>query len=452
MRVSLASLFSVPLLTYANVVNITLLATASQSHLLLSRSAHHRLYRSDELIFPQGLVPGGEFVILPPSNSSNYTLWIAEVLEGTNMLFFMTDSLGRQGGVSDVLVVADSTDASCLVAGAVSSTVSAPSQPTSNQSILPVSNTPNAGVIAGATVGSVVFLALLITLGVCWRRKALRSSRVTDKVDSYEVKRDYQVQQNFQSKNQTDHQPLGPSHLANVFTSDPFSQHLRQMSYADSSVGSSSVAGTGQISPNTFVSQTSPIHPGTQSHAANVSAGGVAVNDPYAPFSQTQPSRQTSDPVAEYGDVGNSSPMSAANRRMAAMAVQSASPNYAFPYQTTPVSHVAPPGTLPHHTSPGSTTVSGPPSPINQAQPLSLSSNMERFARPVDAGNPPPGRGIAALADQTATDGSTEYILHTDVEDVQVARDAKKVVELPPQYADRQLPDSQPTLAPSSEC
>jgi len=393
-----------------------------------------------------GLIPGGTPVLLYPPIGSNYS-WIATVREGTSLLFFITDSQSRQGGVSDIETVQDSTDASCLVVGSASSTVSAPSQPTSGQST-PSSNAVNAGVIAGATVGSVAFLSLLVVLGICCRRKMIRSSDVVfskkgleHKVDRYGVQQD-EERQNVSSKHQTDRQLESPSQMYNVSTGDPVSQHVRQMSLTESVAGNSSVTSAsrlmtgmgGRTSPNTYPYQTPPIHPVTQSHPANMPPGIVAFHDPHAQFSQVQPSHQVSnlDSFVVYGDPSV--------RRMATIPAQPISPK-------TPIGHIVPSGTLRHHTSAGDLTASDPPSPPSQAQHLNLSSNVERFAMPADAGSAFPGVRSAAPADETGTNQTTEFIMHTDVEDVPAAR---RIVELPPQYADRQLVAPQDESAPSS--
>jgi hypothetical protein len=468
MRVSLASLFPVPLLTYATVVYITLLAMTSQSNLLLLRSAHHRLYHSDELIFSQGLVPGGESVILQPPNGSNYS-WTADVQAGTSLIFFMTDSQGRQGGASDVVTVAASTDGSCLVAGSVSSTVSAPSQPTSNQITSSGNKAHNAGIIAGATVGGVVFLGLLIILGICCKRRGSRSlgvmsshkrqsSQLQRKDDGHEAKQDDLVQQNYPSQYHVDRvshflptvQPGNQSHLINTSANDP---HMRQISYTDSFAGSSSISSAvgGQTAlPNPYPYQTiplglaPPVHPGAHSHLPNASAGNFTINDPHASFMQIQPSRLNSnlDAFTRYGDAGSSS---VSSRPVPVMPGQTASQYYPFQYQTNHVGQPAPPiqpESIAHLDMSAGSIVSDPPSP--SATEHRLNSIIERFTKPADAGSSYSGGQTATATSQTAP---TQVLVHTDLEDVSSAANSHTMVELPPQYADRQLHPSQPVSA-----
>lgn len=373
----------------------------------------------------------------------------------------MTDSQNRQGGVSDILTVAESTDNSCLVVGSPSSTMPT-SQPTSSPTSSPSSKTSNVAIIAGSTVGGVVFLVLLIILGICWQRRASRSSNVASslqrqlsglqrKDDAHEVRLDGQVQPILPVNHVLPPpQPRSQPHLANASASNPFSQHLPQMSYADSFAGNSSISSaSGQMAamggqtaaPNTFPYQTlpaglaPPIHPGAYSHLANASAGNFAINDPHPQFSQMQPSRLNSnlDSFTGYGDPS----------RQTAMAM------YPFPYQAHPVSHPAPltqSESRSHHVPTGS--VSDPPSPINTTQPSRLSSNIERFANPGSSFMTSSGGGMAAAATQTEATSPSQVLLHTDSEDVSAARNAQGRVELPPQYADRQPFASQPASEP----
>lgn len=286
-----------------------LLPTVVRHNLLQLRSDHRRPYGSDELIFQQGLIPGGEHVVLYPPTGPNYT-WVTDVEAGTSLIFFMIDSQGRQGGVTPLNTVQPLSNTSCINVNSPSSTASAPSQ-TSSQGTSSGSNTATVGIIAGAAVGGVVLLVLLITLGVFCMRKASRQSRRKDDVID-----------------EGSHLPLMHSHLS---TSDPFSRHLRQISFADSFVGSSSTAsdsrlmgavGGQTVSPNTFPHQTVPIvlaPPGTHSHLTNASTVKFPVNSPPSP-SPKQPSRLSSniDSSARHVDAGSSSGSSSGGRMIAA--------------------------------------------------------------------------------------------------------------------------------------
>ncbi|OJA21659.1 hypothetical protein AZE42_12466, partial [Rhizopogon vesiculosus] len=359
-----------------------------------------------------GLIPGGDYMVFNVTGST-YT-WIADVAGGTNIVWFMIDSLGNQGGVSPLDTVAPLSNTSCLNANSPSSTMSAPSQTsgqstpqttsqTPSQTSSPSNSNTNVGVIAGATVGGVAFLALLIIAGICCRRKASRQSRREDD--------DPDVKQNFPSQYQTDHISLplpmqhgSQSQMANVPASDPFIQHFRQPSYTDSYTGGSSISssrrlmgamGGGQnASPNTFAHQTLPVglspptHPGSYAHMINISpaSGNFAFNDPNAPFSQYGP-----------------------------MAGQTIPQNYTFPS---------------HYSSASSYTVSDPPSP--------LPTLASRMSSNIDGGSSSMSSSGARMA------GQPQVIMHTDIEDAQAPSSAQDVIELPPQYTDRQLPGAQP--------
>jgi len=148
-----------------------------QSSLLLLWSDYHRLYRSDGLIYPQGVIPGERFIIMHPPPGSIYQ-WIADVEEGAQLVFFMIDFEGRMGGASPMSTVAPSTDSSCLAVNSSSlPTASTPSQMPS-QSTLPGSDTSTVGIIAGVMIGGVLLLVLLIILGIYYKRKTSRASDV----------------------------------------------------------------------------------------------------------------------------------------------------------------------------------------------------------------------------------------------------------------------------------
>ena len=97
------------------------------------------------------------------------------------MIFSMTDAQGGQGGSSDIRVVGVSDDSSCLDNSSPSSTLAAPSptppssSPGSGPS--PPPTAPSHGIstaaIAGTVIASLLFLAVIITLGLFFLRKKL---------------------------------------------------------------------------------------------------------------------------------------------------------------------------------------------------------------------------------------------------------------------------------------
>ncbi|OAX32054.1 hypothetical protein K503DRAFT_805557 [Rhizopogon vinicolor AM-OR11-026] len=385
--------------------------------LQLSQCAEYEFTDFGTAVLPAtitGLIPGGEYMVFNVTGPI-YT-WIADVVEGTNIAWIMIDSLGNQGGVSPLTTVLSSSNTSCLNDNSPSSTTSAPSQMSGQSTPQTTSQAPsqtqspskptNVGVIAGATVGGV---ALLIIAGICCRRKASRQSRRKDD--------DHDVKQNFPSQYQTDHTSLplpmqhGSQSLANVSASDPFIQHFRQPSSTDSYAGELSISSSSRLmgamgggqnaSPNTFAHQTlpvglsPPIHPGSYSHQTNISpaSGNFAFNDPNAPFSQYAP----------------------------------------MTGQTTPQSYTFPS----HYSSASNYTVSDTPSP--------LPTLASRMSSNIDGGSSSSGGRMAAAA------GQPQVIMHTDIEDVRAPSSTQDVIELPPQYTDRQLPDSQPASTPNQK-
>ncbi|KAG8692166.1 hypothetical protein FRC08_009972 [Ceratobasidium sp. 394] len=112
-----------------------------------------------------GLIPLGKTFILSPPEGDSYT-WNANVASGTNIVFIMVDSQGRQGGSSDLYTVSASDDSSCINANSPGSTAqstataTASSSPTSS----PSGTTNNATVIGGSIAGGAVFLIALASL------------------------------------------------------------------------------------------------------------------------------------------------------------------------------------------------------------------------------------------------------------------------------------------------
>ncbi|KAG2159791.1 uncharacterized protein EDB93DRAFT_1074314 [Suillus bovinus] len=243
------------------------------------------------------LIPGGESLILHPPIGPSYT-WVADVSAGTNLVFVMTDSQGRQGGSSDLETVALSNNATCLSSNSPSSTASVPSSttastsavvsPTSDQSTPSSSNTVT---IASAAIGCVVALAALISLGMFLLRKR-RASR-----SPYVMSSSNRHSRRLPSMD-LDHEGNRYGHVPPIY---PFPYQADSVS---------------RLAP--------PIHPTAQSHLTSPSTGNFALSDPHIPSNQTQHSRQISAPdsFAGYGDGGTS--MTSTGRRKAAMAGQTA--------------------------------------------------------------------------------------------------------------------------------
>ena len=95
----------------------------------------------------------------------------------------MTDAQWGQGGSSDIRVVGVSDDSSCLDNSSPSSTLAPPPTPSSSKPSSGPSAPPTApphgisiAAIAGTVIASLVFLAVIITLGLFFFRKKLPQS------------------------------------------------------------------------------------------------------------------------------------------------------------------------------------------------------------------------------------------------------------------------------------
>ncbi|KAF8905510.1 hypothetical protein CPB84DRAFT_1727048 [Gymnopilus junonius] len=127
------------------------------------------------------VVPGGSALTLrPPTGPTSFT-WNADVARGTSLIFFMIDAQGRQGGSSDVKMVGSSDDSTCLNANSPTSTAGPPASSATSLSTTPsasassTSAPAHSGVsiaaVAGTVIGSLLFLAVVITLGLFFLRR-----------------------------------------------------------------------------------------------------------------------------------------------------------------------------------------------------------------------------------------------------------------------------------------
>jgi hypothetical protein len=126
------------------------------------------------------MIPSGTSVVLNPPVGSDSFSWTANVMQGTSMMFIMTDALGNQGGSSDIKIVGATDDNTCLNSLSPSSTSSTPTSTTKGVDstaghISSPSATPTQGVpisaIAGTVIGALLFLAVVVTLGLFFLRK-----------------------------------------------------------------------------------------------------------------------------------------------------------------------------------------------------------------------------------------------------------------------------------------
>ncbi|KAF6766156.1 hypothetical protein DFP72DRAFT_8486 [Ephemerocybe angulata] len=134
------------------------------------------------------VIPGGQPTVLHPPSGNTFS-WTANVAAGTSMIFLMTDAQGRQGGASDIKLVGASDDSSCINGNSPSSTLKPTSasstasqtSSTSKSTETPSSSaTPNNGLtigaIAGTVIGSLLFLAVIVTLGLFFLKSMKKKS------------------------------------------------------------------------------------------------------------------------------------------------------------------------------------------------------------------------------------------------------------------------------------
>lgn len=372
------------------------------------------------------LIPGGQPFVWNSVNSFTFSS-VVNVNTGTNLLYFVTDSAGRQGGVSGFEQVLGSSDSSCLNANSPSFTagMSATATATTTASPTPVSSSSssnNVALIAGTAGGGAVVLTALVILMCLWRkRRARRSLDVQSSTKSYpsrlqrtdpkrEVSPRSDVPPEFPFPYKTN--PLSyhartaqpslrtdttNSSTCNFAVGAPLSsfnqvQHSRQSSntdfsaYGDRSSTLSSaynrIAAMSHPSSPHYplpypVGYPPPIRPGSQSPPAIASTRNLTNNDPSTLFNQTLHSRQSSNAdLAVYGDAQNSA-MSSVSRRMATV-TEASSPSS---WETNPVSYLGPPI---QQSQPSRVNVSAAnlaardlPAPLNRTQPSHKSSNTD---------------------------------------------------------------------------
>jgi hypothetical protein len=171
------------------------------------------------------------------------------VIHGTSMIFSMTDAQGRQGGSSDIRVVGLSDDSTCLSNSSPSSTSASPSptastSPSSNStsgpSALPTTPPPHGisiAAIAGTVIASLLFLAVIITLGLFLLKKY--TSQTSGKVKRLPRTLESEIDLSFDSR-QTPSVPrnydpdLAPRHYPNANPSldaNPFQDPPSQLTH-----------------------------------------------------------------------------------------------------------------------------------------------------------------------------------------------------------------------------
>ncbi|KIM48268.1 hypothetical protein M413DRAFT_16245 [Hebeloma cylindrosporum] len=353
-----------------------------------------------------GVIPGGNsFSLSPPTGPTSFS-WDASVARGTSMIFFMTDSQGRQGGSSDVRIVGFSDDSSCLTGLSPSSTQSPPGasqtapSTTASSTPPPTSTSPSSNgisiaAIAGTVIGALLFLAVVITLGLFFLRKKRdatggiapnsfkrHSRRMGSGIDlTYDPSQappgqPYGMPQNNAVPTNYPHSPSsGPPFSDNPFyDSPPESQYQPSSHYLPPSqfdAASQYSSGRYQFSDNTAPQEYNPYQ---QHHGA------------YQANAQLYPPNPNYQPVNTHSvDAFSSPPLALAGAQPERFSMQTSQPS----------------------------------------APSEVQSSAQRKA---------------AMAGVSTTYTPSRFIVHTDVEDALPPPNEAGVVELPPQYSERRGP------------
>jgi len=127
-----------------------------------------------------GVIPGGDsFTLSPPTSTDDSYDWTADIWNGTEVVFIIIDSKGRQGGSSDTQTVGASDDSSCINSSSPSSTEPPVASSTGTSSSSSSGSTTPVGAIAGTVIGGLIFLAAVISLTLfCLRRRRERKDPV----------------------------------------------------------------------------------------------------------------------------------------------------------------------------------------------------------------------------------------------------------------------------------
>ena len=324
------------------------------------------------------------------------------------MIFFMTDSQGRQGGSSDVRIVGFSDDSSCLTGQSPSSTQSPPgasqtapsttasSQPTSSASA-PPSNGISIAAIAGTVIGALLFLAVVITLGLFFLRR----------------KRD----------------------AASGIAPNSSKRHSRRMGSGIDLTYDPSQAPAGQ--PYGIPQNNSAP---TSNYPYSSSTGPPFSDNPFydsPPESQYQPSSRYIPP----SQIDAASQYSSSRYQFSdTTAPHEYNPYQQYPGAYQPNAQLYPPNPnyQPVNPYPGDPFHSAPPLTLVGTQPERFSMQTSQPSAPSEAQSS--AQRKATMAGSVSTYTPSRFIIHTDVEDALPPPNESGVVELPPQYSERQGP------------
>ncbi|KAG8746694.1 hypothetical protein FRC10_003998 [Ceratobasidium sp. 414] len=180
-----------------------------------------------------GLIPLGKTFILSPPVADSYT-WNANVASGTNIVFIMVDSQGRQGGSTDFYTVSASDDSSCINSNSPGSTAqstavaTASSSPTSS----PSGTTNNATVIGASIAGAgVLLIALASLIWFILQRKQPRRRHDEDQssVEGMTHKRNGRSVDLIRDDQSGHSRPGAQYPLVSPYSGDPLQEHGRSV-------------------------------------------------------------------------------------------------------------------------------------------------------------------------------------------------------------------------------
>ncbi|KAF4622940.1 hypothetical protein D9613_001740 [Agrocybe pediades] len=341
-----------------------------------------------------GVVPGGDiFILRPPVGPTSFTWEAASAARGTSMVFFMFDALGRTGGSSDLVTVGSSDDSSCLNGSSPSSTSNPPSStgtstgstPANTQSSPPQSsssdpaskNNVSIAAIAGTVIGSLLFLAVIITLGLFFLRKR-RDSAAAAKRISQRMNIGFDPAPDFGPPAPPIGLYPGSAHTTYPYASTPSSPYPSNP-FLDSHGASSQNPSIHQL-PSTNATENGALN----RYSSTTAQLSVGPHSGYLPYTQTYP------------------------------------PNFNYP---------------PEMLSPPDPYIRATPSDA-EFDPLTLLPEQEPLRNRTTMSS----SQLKASSSSQAPYRPTRFVLHTDVEDAIPGPDEDGVVELPPQYSERRAP------------
>ena len=341
------------------------------------------------------------------------------------MVFVMIDSKGRAGGVSDVEIVTSSDDSSCLSSNSPSSTSSPPSTPTSStasstgtsgaanpSSTADPSHGFSIAAIAGTVIGSLLFLALAITLGLFFLHKRRDEKNNANSFRRHSRIVDPGMDLAYGSGSGPGAPPYG--------TPPSGGRHAPAPSYPYSSGG---IVGN-------------PSDPFLDSHSA--SAAGTIRSQVPIQFDATSMYTDAQYPHSEAGDF-----------EMPSQYQYGPSPSQTQLYPPSARNYPPSNGTIDPF-SPAATPSTAYDSFGSHSRSQSQSQSIPQGSANRTSTSTSTAQRKAAAAGMTAYKPS-RYILHTDVEDaLPPTAEDEEVIELPPQYSERRVPASVPPPIPSS--